>query len=667
MQDSTYALGFFYIFQLCMSGALAFLLYQYFKDVGHGFVKYWALGFICLAVKFLSMALQNFTPAIPDTDWLKIFIAIGGQIGAYSFALFFVFGFLESLNKFSTLLKYRIWLVSAAVIFATTVTLVFSQDIYGAFNRFYIRVSLLDFILSGVFFGVSVLLMNSQKRFFAAKMLITICLILSVRFVIFSFLSVVMLRETQFTQIELIFRYFDFACYAMLGVSLLLWMQGAERNAAEQAINRATYMGKHDMLTGALNREQVIENIPSAIEAAVNKRLKLAIYLIDLKRFKFINDTYGLKIGDLVLGKVAKRLKQSILLPQVVGRISGDSFVFAIEIGDEGQLEKAAQHIHDVISRAYRVNNQEIHLQASVGYCLSPQDGDDAENLLHKANLALFRAENRNIPSMRYSTGMQADGSHLPAAEKAIRLGIQNNEFLLYFQPQLNLVSNRIEGVEALVRWQHPERGLLQPDQFLPDFEALALNSELDGYVLELACQKLAHWYLNYKRRITIAVNVSAAEFQDPTLVSKIQGLLLKYDIPSKYLELEITENVVITDIESAMDTIVTLQNMGIKVSIDDFGTGYSSLSYLRELPIDKIKIDRSFITDFARNDSDLTIVKSMIKLSHGLGKRVLAEGVESQEQLELLRKLGCDAVQGFYINRPLTEDALIKQFSRRS
>ncbi|WP_286270077.1 putative bifunctional diguanylate cyclase/phosphodiesterase [Thalassotalea hakodatensis] len=666
MPESTYTVGFLYTFQMCTSFVLAFFLYEYFKDVDKGFVKYWGLAFTGLAVKYLALACQNFTPHIADTAWLKVIIAFITQIGAYTFALFFILGFLAALKKSPIIFKHQCWLLGLVLTFSLATSFVFAFDVNAAFNRFYIRISLLDFILSGVFLAVAILLMNSQKRFLAAKVMVVICLLFSARYLICSFLTVVMLRENNFAQIELIFRYFDFACYTLLGVNLMIWMQGAERSAAEVAINRAKYMGKHDLLTGALNREQVIENIPLAISTATDKNLKLAIYLIDLKRFKFINDTYGLKIGDLVLGKVAKRLKQSVLLPQVIGRISGDSFVFAIEIGDEGQLEKAAQHLHDVISRAYRVNNQEIHLQASVGYCLAPSDGDEAENLLHKANLALFRAENKNIPSLRYSAGMQADGSHLPAAEKAIRLGIQRKQFVLYFQPQLNLVSNRIEGVEALVRWQHPEKGLLQPDSFLPDFEALGLNSVLDGYVLELACQKLANWYQSFKRRLTIAVNVSAAEFQDPALVSKIQGLLVKYQVPSKYLELEITENVVITDIESAMDTIVTLQNMGIKVSIDDFGTGYSSLSYLRDLPIDKIKIDRSFITDFARNDSDLTIVKSMIKLSHGLGKRVLAEGVENQDQLALLRKLGCDAVQGFYINRPLTEEKLVSQFSRR-
>ena len=192
------------------------------------------------------------------------------------------------------------------------------------------------------------------------------------------------------------------------------------------------------------------------------------------------------------------------------------------------------------------------------------------------------------------------------------------------------------------------------------------LYSELDNYVLEKTCQTIAKWYKTYKRRVPLAINITAVEFQAPNFVSNIQHLLMKYEIPPIYLELEVTESVVITDIELVMKTIVILQNMGIKVSIDDFGTGYSSLAYLRKLPIDKIKIDRSFIQEVATNDSDLTIVKTMVELSHGLGKRVLAEGVETQQQLQLLRNIGCDAVQGYFISKPISEEEFTKYLKRK-
>jgi len=250
--------------------------------------------------------------------------------------------------------------------------------------------------------------------------------------------------------------------------------------------------------------------------------------------------------------------------------------------------------------------------------------------------------------------------------EKQLRSAIANDEFILYYQPQLNLFTNKLEGVEALVRWQHPEKGLLSPGDFLTELESLGMHNEFDNYILTKACQAGERWFKLYRRRVAIAVNITAVEFQNEQLVTNIQMLLQKYNIPSKYIELEITENVVMTDITRAMDSIVKLQSMGIKVSIDDFGTGYSSLAYLRDLPIDKIKIDRSFINEVAINDSDLTIVKSMVDLSHGLGKRVLAEGVETVEQLNLLRHLGCDAVQGYFISKPLPESKLVRYLEKK-
>ena len=374
----------------------------------------------------------------------------------------------------------------------------------------------------------------------------------------------------------------------------------------------------------------------------------------------------GLKTGDYILGEIATRLNDSILLPKAVGRLSGDSFMFVIEFSDVIAIKGVPEHLHEVIDRSYLFEEQEIFIQASIGYCTYPTDGQNSEGLLQHANLALHHAETNDIATVSFESGMQAEGRRLVLREKELKAAIYNDEFVLYYQPQLNLLTNRLEGVEALVRWQHPTEGLLSPANFLDDIDALSMNSFFDNYILTKACSANARWYKQFKRRIAIAVNITAVEFQDPQLVTKIQSLLLENNLPPKYLELEITENVVMTDFTTAMATIVSLQSMGIKVSIDDFGTGYSSLAYLRQLPIDKIKIDRSFIIEVATNDSDMTVVKSMIELSHGLGKRVLAEGVENRDQLNVLRQLGCDAVQGYFIAKPLPEEQLLKYLSRK-
>ncbi len=666
MTGNIFALGFLHAIETTVYSVLAFLLYSFYQSFARRYVKYWAYSLICMSVQYASLASQQFLPQYAETSALQVMLTSLSQIFQYLFILLFCLGCYFTSEKN----QLNIWAIRLLIVLAIATGLVcslaFAFNEAGVFNRFYLRETIVDLVFAGAFLTIGYMLYSSQKRHFSSVLLMIFCSLLAVRYLLSSFMSVVFLTSDWFGELNAVLVNFDFGAYAVLGYVMLLWMQGAERNIAEKAISRASYLGKHDQLTGTLNREQVIEKLPLAIEQAVVSQLKLLVCLIDLKRFKFVNDTFGLKTGDMILGKIANRLSNSVLLPKVVGRLSGDSFIFALEITEDSQQEKAAKHLHDLISRPCFINHQEIHLQASIGYCLAPVDSANAEELLQQANLALFQAESQNIASVKYADGMQSQGRRLVEAEKAIRNALTNNEFILYYQPQLNLLTNRIDGVEALVRWQHPEKGLLTPGDFLPDIAALGLSGELDNYVLELACQANASWYQAYKRRVAIAVNLSATEFQDPKLIAKIQGLLLSYDIPPKYLELEITEDVVITDIQSAMDTIVVLQNMGIKVSIDDFGTGYSSLAYLRELPIDKIKIDRSFIMEFAANDSDLTIVKSMIRLSHGLGKRVLAEGVETIDQLNLLRKLGCDAVQGYFINPPLAEEKFVSYLTRK-
>ena len=664
--DNTFALGILFSIETAVYSFLAYLLYSFYQGFGRRYVKYWTLSLACLSLQHLAMSVQNFLPQYHALSLTQVALTCFIQVNQYLFIwLLFIGLYYTNKNiKYSrTFIKSTIAL---PILLGLIVSLLFAFNEQAVFNRFYLRESLADFIFAGIFMFIGLFIFNVKKLHFSGTILLFYSALMCFRYLTFSFLSVVFLTDVWLQDLAYLLTYFDFGAKVALGFLLLVWMQGAERSVAKVAINRAQYLDKHDLLTGALNREQVIEKLPIAITQAVENNQKLAVYLIDIKRFKFVNDTYGLKIGDLILGEIAIRLSESILLPLVVGRLSGDSFVFAIEIVEDSQQEKAANHLHDLISRPYFLDNQEVHLQCSVGYCLSPQDSIKAEDLLKKANLALFHAESQKIPSAKYETGMQAHGRHLLAVEQEIRQGLNNKEFVLYYQPQLNLLTNRIEGVEALVRWRHPKKGLLSPDKFLHDIDALGLNGKLDNYVLDLACKTSAQWFQQYKRRVAIAVNMSAVEFQDPKLISKIQALLVKYDIPSSYLELEITENVLITDISIAMDTIVVLQNMGIKVSIDDFGTGYSSLAYLRQLPIDKIKIDRSFITEFSTNDSDLTIVTSMIKLSHGLGKRVLAEGVETLEQLNLLRKLGCDAVQGYFINRPLPPEKFANYLTRK-
>jgi len=666
MTEQIFAHSFLFSVEAVVFGILTFLLWMYYRGFSRQYVKFWAFSLLALTFNQIAFALQTYGFAQPINSPIQIFYEVVKQVTLFLHLTLLLLGLYNTGIKRRIKSKHVWFCLIGAFILGSSIALFYALDANAVFNRFYLRVSLSSFVYGGGLLGGSLYILLSPTKKLSSKILMIYCGVIGTRYLLHSFVSIIALTEDWFNQVSHLLVYFDIGGNTILSFIMLLWMQSAEREHAITAISRAQYLGKHDSLTGALNREQVLEKLPEAMVVAQDNGHKLCVFLIDIKRFKFINDTYGMKAGDYILAEIASRLQESILLPSVVGRLSGDSFIFAVDIYEKDQKERAAAHLHELIEREYHCDDQPINLQCSIGYCLYPDDSEDSEELLQKANIALFHGESHNISSVQFEEGMQDRGRYLLAMEQEILRAIAEDEFVLYFQPQLNLLTNRLEGVEALIRWNHPEKGFLTPGDFLNEVDALGLNSELDNYVLEKACQTIARWHTTYNRRVTIAVNITAVEFQDPKLVAKIQALLFQYDIQPKCLELEITENVVMTEIDTALNTIVILQNMGIKVSIDDFGTGYSSLAYLRKLPIDKIKIDRSFITEVASNDSDLTIVKSMIKLSHGLGKRVLAEGVETAEQLQVLRNLHCDTVQGYFISKPISEEDLAKFLIRK-
>jgi diguanylate cyclase (GGDEF)-like protein len=584
----------------------------------------------------------------------------------FSSLFYLAIGILNAKHKLTVSARnvfYCLFLIFTASVLSVT----FERN--DTLNHFYLMVSLPNFVFGCFFIGLSVLIFFDKNSHFSSKVLMYISFIIGTRYLFGSFISILALTEFWFKGLESFLVFFDVSAHSILGFTLLVWIQGEERLSALNAINRAQYLGKHDSLTGALNRTQVMAKLSNKISAIKSQRdssSKLAVFMFDIIKFKFINDTYTLKAGDHILGEITARLNSSVFLPIAVGRLSGDSFMFFIEVEQVLDIDNTANHIHELIEKVYNFEQNVINIQVSIGYCLYPNNGVNAEKLVQRANIALHQAETKNMATVAYEEGMQIQESRLLLIKAELKLALKKSEFFLYYQPQLNLLTNKLEGVEALVRWQHPEKGLLMPADFLGDIEATGLQGEFDGYILVKACQISERLFLQYKRRIAIAINISGIEFQDPQFVENIQRLLISHNIPPKYIELEITENVVMTDIERTMTSIIKMQSIGIKVSIDDFGTGYSSLAYLRRLPIDKIKIDRSFIAEVASNDSDLTIVKSMIELSHGLGKRVLAEGVETIEQLNVLRHLGCDAVQGYYINYPLCEEKFINQLIKK-
>lgn len=419
----------------------------------------------------------------------------------------------------------------------------------------------------------------------------------------------------------------------------------------EQLAHQAT----HDTLTGLPNRTILNDRIGLLIERAAREKTVVALFLLDLDRFKEINDSLGHGAGDELLQGMAARLTDLMRDSDTVARLGGDEFVILVEMEMADSAIPVAQRILDAMARPFSISGREIFIGASIGISLYPKDGDSAEELLKNADVAMYRAKKRGRNRFRfYDENMDASSVERLSLETSLRRAVDNGELLLYYQPQVNLHSGEIIGAEALIRWQHPEMGLVSPAKFIPLAEESGLIFPIGEWVMRTACAQIRSWQDAGVMTPTVAVNLSAHQFRQRQLVKMTTGVLLDTGIDGRYLELEMTESAVMEDADRVIRILRELKEAGTAISIDDFGTGYSSLSYLKQFAIDKLKVDQSFVREITRDPSDAAIVVAIITMAHSLGLNVIAEGVETEGQLEYLRSHGCDEMQGYFFSRPV-------------
>ncbi|RAZ80141.1 diguanylate phosphodiesterase [Mesorhizobium atlanticum] len=419
-----------------------------------------------------------------------------------------------------------------------------------------------------------------------------------------------------------------------------------EQRRAEE---RMTHLAHHDTLTNLPNRSMFREKLDQALGEA--KAKPLAILSLDLDRFKAVNDTFGHPAGDWLLKCVAKRLLHAVRSSKdMVARFGGDEFaIIQFGIKSAADAEKLAKRIVEIVGKPYRDKGREMHVGVSLGIALYPGDGHDADTLLTNADMALYRgkSEGRNVYRF-FEPGMDALMRERRALELDLEAALSKREFELDFQPILNIGSGEIVGAEALMRWRSPSRGLVSPENFIPAAEETGLIVQLGDWALRKACSVAAHW----PPEMRMAVNVSAAQIKSGGFARSVISALAFSGLPANRLELEITETVMMDESDAVLKTLSQLRGLGVRIALDDFGTGYSSLGYLRRFPVDKIKIDRSFIRDLDRRDT-AAIVRTVIGLGAELGITVTAEGVETEAQLDMLRKAGCGEAQGYLIGVP--------------
>ena len=411
----------------------------------------------------------------------------------------------------------------------------------------------------------------------------------------------------------------------------------------------------HD--TGLPNRMRLTRQLENMLKVAKAKDRQLAVLSIDMDRFKMINDSLGHFAGDIILKELAYRIEKVLPGGAYIGRFGGDKFtvILSKEVRIE-EVMKTCKPILEEIAKSIIFDDHEYFITASIGVSFYPNDGRDVHVLLKNADVAGNRSKAQGGNRITFfSTEMNEQVSSRLEMESYLRRAIQKGEFYLMFQPLIDLHTGRVFGSEALIRWNHPSLGTIPPADFIPLAEETGLIKEIGSWVLKQACRQNKEWHLLGHEDLSVAVNVSAYQFQQPGFLDDVKNALAEADLEPKYLTLELTESTMLHNVEYSISVMKALQDFGVKVSIDDFGTGYSSLSYLKNLPINTLKIDRSFINNLRIDTFDVAIVKAIITMGQGLEVKVLAEGVETKEQMDLLKELNCHYAQGFYIHKPLT------------
>lgn len=641
--------------QALMLLGFGILLGYYFRLYHRAYLRFWSYAALYYAVSTCCTLITGYLVQVESSGWLTL--AIFGRLSLLYVALALLcFGVFDIMRAQAPRQLYRrlVYLSAATIAVITT-----------ALTRLYpstwlsVAADVLMLLLSGlVVLGIALIVFKHAHRSLGPRLIAGAFMLVGLKNIVLVYLGWFANAQQVSPLIWAIHGTLNMVLLAVVALGVIIWLLESERHRTFKALQQAEYLNTHDALTGIENRDELLNKLPGMIQHCRTHHRHLTVIVIGLNRFKAINDSLGIRGGDRVLIEVSQRLQNFRPAPLTISRLSGDVFLVAFDhLKKRSLVEQLGRNLQQRIQQDLLIDGRTINLSCAVGIARYPQSTAYAETLLSKANIALAQAKNsQNESVVFYQRGMDDSYSRLVGMEPELKSAFDNDEFVLHLQPLYAGSTRKLNGFEALIRWQHPERGLLPPNEFLPFIEELGLSIELDDWVLQNTAKILRSWRQQGLQPLPIAVNICARHFQNPDLISKLKALNHKFKLQPGDIELEITENIAMTDIQAGHHVLEQLRDLNIRVAIDDFGTGYSSLAYLRRLPVDKIKIDRSFICELLSDtqSSENTIVRTLIDLSHGLRKRVVAEGVETQEQLSLLKTMRCDQVQGYFLSPPV-------------
>ncbi|HEX9160545.1 MAG TPA: EAL domain-containing protein [Thermoanaerobaculia bacterium] len=659
------AAGLTYIAQTVGSAVMALVLLGFHRQYRKSYLLHWTLGWAALSVYHLFTGLTALAVGlhVPATAPTRVATAVISGVAGYLQIGWMLFGVYELVRRRPVRIVESRRILIALAVFGFLVSLLFLSSDVQSSSRYLSRVAVRA-LAAGISFsiaGIAVWRARARRPGIGLPVLAGALALYALEQIHYVGLGVVWYVGGRLLDYTMYLGYIDFLLQSMMAIGMIACLLEDEREAAELAAVEIEHLAYHDALTGLPNRPLFIDRLIVAVAQANRAHQKLAVFFLDLDRFKDINDSLGHTVGDTLLKAVAERVRRCVREGDTVARFGGDEFTLMIpKIENIEDAAKIAQKIIETLKIPFVVTDREMFVTTSIGVSLFPADGADPETLVRNADTAMYRAKEQGRDNYQlYAPAMNARAVERLALENTLRKAISHKELVLFYQPQVNAKTGAIVGVEALLRWQHPELGLLSPAHFISAAETSGLIIPIGEWVLRTACRQLKAWQRKFDESFTVAVNLSARQFQQPDLVEMIRSALHETGIEASSLEVEITESNAMQNAENTMYTLRELKGIGVRISMDDFGTGYSSLNYLKRFPIDTLKLDQTFVKDVATDATDAAIVSAVIEMAHSLNLNVVAEGVERQEQLEFLRRQHCDIIQGYLFSPPIPAEQI--------